>query len=199
MILIFLFVCIEFLNSLPPRIETAGERSVFVFGDSLSAGIGFKGERTWTQLLEEEGKYELTVFSIGGAGVSDLIPSSKKISERKGLVLVLLGGNDIFRQTEPAVFENSLDQLLANLADGKRTVVMFELPLPPFHAEYGRIQRKIARRHSVALVPKYRLASVLSGRKSTVDGLHLSNYGHEKLANTCREILGGFIRSDPNR
>ena len=57
-----------------------------------------------------------------------------------------------------AKFETDLDQLLTEVVQTDRSIVMFELPLPPLCASYGVAQRRQAAKHGVKLIPK-RLSS----------------------------------------
>ena len=66
---------------------------------------------------------------------------------------------------------------------------MFELPLPPFHHLYGRIQRKLARQFGVVLIPKRYFAKVLASPENTSDGLHLSEKGANLMADTVEELI----------
>ena len=67
---------------------------------------------------------------------------------------------------------------------------MFELPLPPFYNAFGIIQRRLAKKHGVTLIPKRVLMRVLSGSNATLDSIHLTQHGHEMLAASVWEILG---------
>lgn len=67
---------------------------------------------------------------------------------------------------------------------------MFELPLPPFCNEFGRVQRRLAAKHGVTLIPKRVFATVLAGEEATLDSIHLSRAGHERMA----EVVWGLIR-----
>jgi len=66
---------------------------------------------------------------------------------------------------------------------------MFELPLPPFRAGFSRAQRELARKHNVTLLPRSVLADVLGMRGATVDGLHLSQKGHDALARSVGRLI----------
>jgi lysophospholipase L1-like esterase len=66
---------------------------------------------------------------------------------------------------------------------------MLELPLIPLSNRFGEIQRRLARRHSVVLVPKRFFSSVLIGEQATLDGLHLSPAGHQKMADMIWELF----------
>jgi acyl-CoA thioesterase-1 len=66
---------------------------------------------------------------------------------------------------------------------------MLELPLPPLSNEYGRIQRRLAARHHVRLVPKRVFMSVLASDGATLDGIHLSAAGHRRLADAVWQVI----------
>jgi acyl-CoA thioesterase-1 len=75
------------------------------------------------------------------------------------------------------------------LASPDRQIVMFELPLPPFCNQYGRIQRTLAQRHQVKLIPKRIFLSIIAGDGSTLDSIHLSQTGHQKMADCVWGII----------
>ena len=106
------------------------------------------------------------------------------------LVLAEIGGNDVLRANRPEAFEQGLDVLLAKLRGDGRIVIMLELPLPPFHNRYGDVQRRLAKRHGVLLVPKRVLMGVLTAHGATVDTIHLSARGHALMAETVWSIIG---------
>jgi hypothetical protein len=56
-----------------------------------------------------------------------------------------------------------------------------------------RAQRDMAEKHGVALIPRRIFAGVLEGKDSTMDGIHLSNRGHEKMARVFMEICGEML------
>ena len=91
----------------------------------------------------------------------------------------------------PGGFESALDRVLAeSRAGGTREVVMLELPIVPGEWEYGAIQRRLATRHHVTLIPRRLLAGVLLAPGCTYDGLHPTQQGHERLAREIARSLG---------
>lgn len=106
------------------------------------------------------------------------------------LVIVEIGGNDLLGITSSARFARDLDALLSALTASQRQIVMFELPLPPFCHEYGRIQRTLARKHGVALIPKRVLLSILAPSESTLDTIHFSQSGHQQMADCIWRVIG---------
>jgi acyl-CoA thioesterase-1 len=112
-----------------------------------------------------------------------------------GLVLIEIGGNDLLGATSAREFERDLDALFsrvcgsAGASPSRRTVVMFELPLPPLSNEYGRIQRRLTNQYGVQLIPKRVLMAVLARGGGTLDSIHLTDEGHEQLAAAVWNVI----------
>jgi len=174
-----------------PVLRPAPERRVAIIGDSLTAGHGDDDRATpWPALLEA--RHGVAVENLARAGAT-AASAARDVLERPPeapLVLVEIGGNDLLGGTPPEDFERALDALLAALDRPGRQVAMFELPLPPFHERYGRIQRRVAARRGVALIPERVLLTVLGGADATVDSIHLSQAGHERMAGLVWRFLG---------
>ena len=71
---------------------------------------------------------------------------------------------------------------------------MLELPLPPTYEEWGRVQRALAYKHGVVLIPKRYFAGVLGTRDATADGLHLSASGADAMGDMVYEVLGEILK-----
>jgi acyl-CoA thioesterase-1 len=188
----WLGVALELPFHLMPTIPALHDAQVFLVGDSLSAGINRETE-TWPRLFSRSHHVVLHDLSRAGADVATAMLQAKQVTGPKSLVLAEIGGNDVLRANRPEAFEEGLDLLLAKLRDDGQTVIMFELPLPPFHNRYGKAQRRLAKRHDVLLIPKRVLMGVLTTDGATVDGIHLSARGHELLAETVWGIIGRAI------
>lgn len=85
--------------------------------------------------------------------------------------------------------QRNIDLLLAKICALGRVVLMFELPLPPFSNEYGRIQRRLATDHGVIMIPKRIFISVLSTEGAAIDSVHLSKDGHQQMADVVWRIV----------
>lgn len=175
---------------LAPNIHV-GETTSFAFlGDSLTAGFGDSDESvTWATLLARDLGVEMQDYSQMGATVGSTCERLDFDSIDASLVLVELGGNDILGTTSPAAFEQDLERLMTKLFQRERTVIMFELPLPPSYHRYGLAQRKIARRYDVPLIPKRVLLGVITSGGATIDSIHLTQAGHSSLAVAVGGIL----------
>jgi acyl-CoA thioesterase-1 len=178
-----------------PRIEKPGSDVVYVIGDSVSAGAGRSDEVTWPAVLQERVPW-LQVVNASEPGATALSASGRQadqVTEEGAAVFIEIGGNDLLNRTPERHFERALDELLARVRGQDRVCIMLELPLPPFHNGYGLVQRRLARRHGVALVPRRVFACVLAARGNTVDGIHLSNEGAARMAEVAAEVLASAV------
>jgi lysophospholipase L1-like esterase len=66
---------------------------------------------------------------------------------------------------------------------------MFELPLLPHKIAYGQIQRRLAAKYGVWLIPKRYFTDVIGGANATSDGLHLSEIGSRRMAALVAQAL----------
>lgn len=184
-----LAVASELPYHITPTLEPASDRSLTVIGDSVAAGID--DSTTWPRLLAVE--HELQVQDLSHVGETTA-SALKRVSEQEifsSVVLVEIGGNDLLGPTTSAQFASNLDALLNRLSAPDRQIIMFELPLPPFQHAYGYAQRRIAAKHNVKLIPKRVFLSVIAGGDSTLDSIHLSQAGHQHMADRVWEILQG--------
>jgi len=179
---------VEIPYHLSPSIKVSPEQSIFVIGDSLSAGISAK-ERAWPDVLSDIS--HLTVINLAkpGATVETALDQSADITGSHSLIVVEIGGNDLLGQTDGKTFFLQLDKLLGKLSSGGNRVAMFELPLFPFYNAFGKAQRNLAKKYNVTLIPKHYLTDVFALNDGTLDGLHLSQKGHDALANSIYGLL----------
>ena len=158
-------------------------KSADLIGDSISSG-GFGETLPWHQQLGIPIRNLAQPSDTTARALRNQLPH---IDPRSSVCVLEIGGNDMLDGVEPREFEANLDQILRRLSG--RTLIMFELPVPPGRWRYGAIQRRLARRHAVHVVPKRILLRVLVDPQSTSDGLHLTTTGHQRLAAGVRAWL----------
>jgi len=196
--LALIFVLFELPNFICPKIPEKNYTKMYLIGDSISGGVGFRGEKTWHESMAEKNNIEITSYSVGGARVEHMFYDAKRIKDENALVLLEIGGNDILRGTTPKKYEEALEKLLKLICQPGRTVVMFALPLPPFYPDFGIVQKRLSKKHGVILIPRRYFASMLSGSENSVDGLHLSNAGHQRMGNMIWELLKPLFSQNPS-
>ncbi len=180
-----------------PNLAQGNFDKFYVVGDSISAGIGFQGEVVWSEVMSKQHGIKAVNLSVGGATLSSAVSSADGIKDEKAFVILEIGGNDILRRTSLKKFEENLDKLLKKVCLPGRTVIMFELPLPPFNSSFCVSQRELCRRYGVFLIPRRVFAEILTGEMKSADGLHLSNKGHEHMAEIVWEMVNNaFTRKN---
>lgn len=177
-----------------------GLRTLAVIGDSVTAGLGEPGEVTWPAILERQHSVRIHDLSHVGETAASALKRVRLQPIESPLVLIEIGGNDLLGSTTATQFEADLNALLSHLQHPDRQLIMFELPLPPFYHEFGRIQREAAHRHNVILIPRRIFLGLLAGSDATLDSIHLSQAGHEQMAATVwRLVAPAYIDAAPGR
>ena len=182
--------CCEFPHDITPTLRPAPERTLTVIGDSITAGTGGDDQsETWPNIVRRLHGIEVLGISHMGDTAARALKRAKEHHIDSSVVVIEIGGNDILGTTTPEKFAHDLDALLGHLAAPDRQVVIFELPTPPFYHAYGQIQRHAAARYGVAMIPKRVFVQVISGSSSTLDSIHLSQSGHQLMAESVWKAI----------
>ena len=171
-----------------PHIGVSRGTTVYVLGDSISAGMGTK-QKCWPTVLT--GLTSLSVVNLAqpGATCRSALKQVDGITETKALIIVEIGGNDMLGNADSKTFRDQLDLLLSSIQSHQHRVLMLELPLLPFQNAFGEAQRAVAAKHGVSLLPKRCFAAVLGAESGTLDGLHLSQVGHDAMARVIANVI----------
>jgi len=183
-------VCMEAPYHLMPTLPALNRPTLFLIGDSVSAGMSDADKTTWPRLFAQQHPVDIRDFSRMGATVKSARRQAEKLGNESGLVLLEIGGNDLLGSTTADQFEEQLDLLLADVCRAERTVVMLGLPLPPMGNRFGLIQRRLARKYDVILVPQRVFAGLVTAPGATIDGIHLTPKGHQMMADTMWGMFG---------
>jgi len=178
----------ELPHHLAPKLTVPPDTTVYVIGDSISAGIGNK-ERCWPSILEEMTHLSVVNLAQAGATTDRALKQAQAIQHPASLVIVEIGGNDLLGDKDASTFETELDALLTLLRTDQHQVLVLELPLFPFRNAYGTAQRRIIIKHKSAMLPKRLFTQVLGTDHGTLDGLHLSQAGHHAMAALIADVL----------
>jgi acyl-CoA thioesterase I len=179
----------EGIHHLSPRGVPATATEIAVVGDSLTSGLSETKAVKWPKLLSKRMGIVVYDFAVEGATSRKAMSQAEKVPEDVAVMIVAIGGNDILGRTTLTEFERDYDDLLKKLWRPDRTLIGFELPLPPFHNHWGIAQREVARKHGVRLVPKWKLMWILADPKNTVDSIHPSQAGQDALADMVESSL----------
>jgi acyl-CoA thioesterase-1 len=143
----------------------AAEKSILIFGDSLSAAYGITQSRSWVALLEERLKRERIDYSVANASISGDTSAGGRARidaalarHRPTVVIVALGANDGLRGLPVAQMNANLAAIIERAQKSGARVLLIGMQMPPnYGPEYtAGVQKAVAdlaRRYKVALVP----------------------------------------------
>ncbi len=77
-----------------PEIVVGPDTTIYVVGDSISAGMGGK-ERNWPDVLADSTGLEIVNLARPGATVESAFAQVESIPDRRAIVIVEIGGNDL--------------------------------------------------------------------------------------------------------
>jgi acyl-CoA thioesterase-1 len=153
------------MSLLVPFGVVAAEKSILVFGDSVSAAYGIAQSRGWAALLGERLKREQPDYIVvnasvsgdtSGGGLARIGPALEK--HKPAVVIVELGGNDGLRGLPLAEMQKNLGAIIERAQKAGARVLLVGMRLPPnygpdytqaFESSFG----ELAKRYKTALVP----------------------------------------------
>lgn len=194
--LVFCAVAIEYPHRVLPKIFGPVGDHIVVIGDSISAGLN--PGISWPIALEQTKGISVRNLARVGATAIDAAAMAKNVRPDDKLVLIEIGGNDMISGRSSAEFSELLEATLIKISSPQRAVAMMELPLLPYRMGYGRVQRRLAAKYGVWLVPKRYFVRVLAGSNATSDGLHLTANGARAMAELVARVFESVLKPGPN-
>ncbi len=198
------FIAASLVGSHYARALAAGDATILVLGDSLSAEYGLKRGSGWVALLERKLASERIPARVVNASISGDTTSGGRsrlpallAQHRPRVVVIELGGNDALRGLPLGGTEDNLSRMTqAALSAGAR-VLLVGMQVPPnYGTDYGNrfaaLFAKVAKANKVALVP-FLLKGVADGddaaRLFQADRIHPKAEAHpQMLANVWPEL-----------
>lgn len=143
----------------------APQKSILVYGDSLSAAYGIAQARGWVALLGERLKRERPDYSVVNASISGETTAGGRarlqsaLERHKPSIVVLeLGANDGLRGLPLKQMQENLAAMIRQAQGAGARVLMIGMKMPPnygpdYTREFEAAFASAARRHQAALVP----------------------------------------------
>jgi acyl-CoA thioesterase I len=153
----------------------AAQRTVLVFGDSLSAAYGLSPQQGWVHLLGERIARAQLPWKVVNASVSGETTSGglRRLPEdlkrhRPATVVIELGANDALRGQPVAAIRENLERMIRLVRNAGAEPVLVGIMIPPNYGidyanEFQQLYGALAKKHGVALVP-FLLAGVVEKR-----------------------------------
>jgi acyl-CoA thioesterase-1 len=184
----------------------ASDRTILVFGDSLSAAHGLRPEQGWVALLSARLKAQGYGYRVVNASVSGetttgglaRLPRELRLA-RPGILILELGANDALQGLPLGLARQRLaDMIRQGRAAGAR-VLLLGLLIPPnygprYTRQFADMYPSLARQFHVALVPFLLKGVALDPRLMQPDGLHPDARGEPLVLNNVWPYLRPMLR-----
>ncbi|MCL6270318.1 arylesterase [Sansalvadorimonas sp. 2012CJ34-2] len=162
----------------------SAQKTLLVFGDSLSAAYGIDINKGWVSLLQDKLKqsypnWQVINLSISGettAGGLSRFPDALE-KHNPDMILLELGANDGLRGTPIKSMRTNLEQMLTQASKEKIPVMLFEMHIPPnyggaYTRMFNQTFHKLADRKGVTLLPFFLEGVAGNDQLNQVDGIH---------------------------
>ena len=188
----------------------AQDRTILVFGDSLSAAYGLRPEQGWVALLEKRLQtqaygYQVVNASISGETTSGGLARLPRAlsTHRPAIVILELGANDGLRGLPISVTRDNLTKLVQLATVSGARVLLLGIRLPPnygprYGSEFAGMYGQVAEQQHLPLVPFLLEKVALSPELMQADGLHPSAAGEPPVLETVWPFLEPMLQRMPS-
>lgn len=184
----------------------AGNRTILVMGDSLSASYGLAANQGWVDLIAQRMKtshpgWRMVNASIGGetsAGGAARIAAALA-RERPSVVVIELGSNDGLRGLPLSQTRGNLEKMIRAAQAAKARVLLIGMRMPPnYGRDYTRgfeaIFLELSKQYRTDFLP-FLLAPIASDRNAFQDdNLHPVAGAEPKLRDHVWPVLLPLLR-----
>ena len=185
------------------------QRTVMVFGDSLSAAYGLSSQQGWVALLAERIARDKLDWRVVNASVSGettagglrRLPVDLK-RHRPSLVVIALGANDGLRGQPVAAARANLEGMIRAARAARAEPVLVGLMIPPnygidYAREFRELYPALAKKSRVPLVP-FLLEGVAEHRELfQPDQLHPTAEAQARILDNVWSTLAPLLRRSP--
>jgi acyl-CoA thioesterase-1 len=187
----------------------ASDRTILVFGDSLSAAYGIRPEQGWvallTQRLQAQGYgYQIVNASVSGettSGGLQRLPRALQLHQ-PGIVVLELGANDALRGLPLTDTRANLAQMVRLSQAAGARVLLVGLRIPPnygprYTEEFANVFPELAKQYHLPLVPFLLQDVALNPARMQEDGMHPNAAGEPPVLETVWPYLKPLLRKNP--
>jgi acyl-CoA thioesterase-1 len=174
-------------------VAATGERTLLVFGDSLSAAYGLQAEQGWVAQLQKRLRTQGYGYRVVNASVSGETTSGGRSRleralnlHKPDLVILELGANDGLRGLPVKDARANLAAMIATVQQAKARLLLVGILVPPnYGAHYADafagMYRSLAAERKVPLLPFLLEGIALDSRFMQADGLHPNALGQPRV------------------
>ncbi len=171
----------------------SGERTLLVFGDSLSAAYGLRADQGWVAQLQKRLETQGYGYRVVNASVSGETTSGGRSRlqralalHKPALVILELGANDGLRGLPVKDAEANLAAMITAIRTAKSRLLLVGIMMPPnygpqYATGFADMYQRLAKRHTTPLVPFLLDGIALDSKLMQPDGLHPNALGQPRV------------------
>jgi acyl-CoA thioesterase-1 len=187
----------------------ASDRTILVFGDSLSAAYGIRPEQGWVVLLTQRIKgqgygYDIINASVSGETTSGGLQRLPRALElhKPAIVVLELGGNDGLRGLPLNTARDNLAQMVRLVQQSGAQLLLVGIRIPPnygprYTKEFAGMYPALAKEYHVPLVPFLLQDVALDPARMQEDGVHPNASGEPQALDNLWPYLKPLLKNNP--
>ncbi len=184
----------------------ASERTLLVFGDSLSAAYGLRTDQGWVTLLQQRLQVQGYGYRVVNASVSGETSDGGRnriaralTQHQPELVILELGANDGLRGLPVKEVRANLAQIIGEIRKSGARVLLVGILIPPnygtqYTQAFAAIYQSLAKEQNVPQVPFLLDGIALNQQLMQADGLHPNAQGQPKVLENVWAHLQPLLR-----
>ena len=182
------------------------ERTLLVYGDSLSAAYGLRADQGWVALLQKRITDQGYGYRVVNASVSGETTSGGKArlaralaQHKPRLVILELGANDGLRGLPVPAARSNLEAMIDLIEDSGARTLLVGIQMPPnYGVQYARsfsaMYGELARARKLPLVPFLLDGIALDPALMQADGMHPNEAGQPRVLENVWPQLQKMLR-----
>ena len=184
----------------------ASDRTILVFGDSLSAALGIQPEQGWVALLAQRLRTQGYGYTIINASVSgetsggglERLPRALQL-HRPEIVVLELGANDGLRGLPVTETRTNLGRMVQLAQAAGARVLLIGIRIPPnygprYSESFAHVFPELAQHYHVPLVPFLLEKVALDPTRMQADGMHPNAQGEPPVLETVWPYLQPLLK-----
>lgn len=188
--------------SLPIINLSASEKTLLMYGDSLSAAYGLTDiNRGWVRLLQEkinhhQYPWKIINVSISGETTAGGLSRYRRTLEatKPALVLLELGANDGLQGKPLKTIKANLEQMIALTSELNSDIILFEMKVPPnygpvYTRRFTETFHELGKKWDVPVIPFFLDGVAGNDSLNQADGIHPTEAAQPILLNNVWPAL----------
>ncbi len=179
----------ENILNYPPKNQT-----VVVFGDSLVEGVGATPGNDFVSVLGRGLRIEIINKGKSGDTTASALERTADVSALEpGVVIILLGGNDVLRRIPKKETFKNLENMIKKFQSEGSAVILLGVQGGILFDGYEKDYKDLAGKHRAAYVSNV-LDNLITDREYMSDGIHPNDKGYAVIAGRVKPVLEKLLR-----